>query len=83
VNALRAADPSLDPKLLDAQIRATLPAFFPADAKKPWGWQEPIEWAAYERWMRANKLLTRPPSEAAPLTNEFLPGEAVGGSESG
>ena len=83
VNALRAADPSLDPKLLDAQIRATLPAFFPADAKKPWGWQEPTEWAAYERWMRANKLLTRPPSEAAPLTNEFLPGEAVGGSESG
>jgi putative hydroxymethylpyrimidine transport system substrate-binding protein len=83
VNALRAADSSLNPKLLDAQIRATLPAFFPADDKKPWGWQEPIEWAAYERWMRANKLLTRPPSEAAPLTNEFLPGEAVGGSESG
>jgi putative hydroxymethylpyrimidine transport system substrate-binding protein len=83
VNALRAADKSLDPKLLDAQIRATLPAFFPADPKKPWGWQEPTEWAAYERWMRANNLLTRPPSEAAPLTNEFLPGESVGGSESG
>jgi putative hydroxymethylpyrimidine transport system substrate-binding protein len=83
VNALRAADNALDPKLLDAQIRATLPAFFPADAKRPWGWQEPTEWAAYERWMRANALLTRPPSEAAPLTNEFLPGESVGGSESG
>jgi putative hydroxymethylpyrimidine transport system substrate-binding protein len=83
VDALRAADKSLDPKLLDAQIRATLPAFFPADAKRPWGWQEPTEWAAYERWMRANALLTRPPSEAAPLTNEFLPGESVGGSESG
>ncbi len=83
VDALRAADKSLDAKLLDAQIRATLPAFFPADAKRPWGWQEPVEWAAYERWMRANNLLTRPPSEAAPLTNEFLPGESVGGSESG
>jgi putative hydroxymethylpyrimidine transport system substrate-binding protein len=83
VNALRAADSSLDPKLLDAQIRATLPAFFPADAKKPWGWQEPTEWAVYERWMRANNLLKRPPSDAAPLTNEFLPGEAVGGSEDG
>jgi putative hydroxymethylpyrimidine transport system substrate-binding protein len=83
VNALRAADKSLDPKLLDAQIRATLPAFFPADPKKPWGWQEPTEWAAYERWMRANNLLKRPPSDAAPLTNEFLPGESVGGSGDG
>jgi putative hydroxymethylpyrimidine transport system substrate-binding protein len=83
VNALRAADSSLDPKLLDAQIRATLPAFFPAGAKQPWGWQEPVEWATYERWMRANRLLTRPPSDAPPLTNEFLPGESVGGSESG
>jgi putative hydroxymethylpyrimidine transport system substrate-binding protein len=83
VDALRAADKSLDPKLLDAQVRATLPAFFPADATRPWGWQEPTEWAAYERWMRANTLLTRPPSDAAPLTNEFLPGEAVGGSEDG
>ncbi len=83
VDALRAADKSLDPKLLDAQIRATLPAFFPADRTKPWGWQEPTEWAAYERWMRANALLKRPPSDAAPLTNEFLPGESVGGSEDG
>jgi putative hydroxymethylpyrimidine transport system substrate-binding protein len=79
VNALRAADNALDPKLLDAQIRATLPAFFPADAKQPWGWQEPTEWAAYERWMRANNLLKRPPSDAAPLTNEFLPGESESG----
>ena len=45
--------------------------------KRPWGWQEPVEWAAYERWMRANSLLKRPPSEAPPLTNEFLPGEGA------
>jgi putative hydroxymethylpyrimidine transport system substrate-binding protein len=83
VDALRSAENSLDPKLLDAQIRATLPAFFPAAKDKPWGWMEPTEWAAYERWMRANNLLKRPPSDAAPLTNEFLPGEAVGGSEDG
>jgi putative hydroxymethylpyrimidine transport system substrate-binding protein len=83
VDALRAADKSLDPRLLDAQIQATLPAFFPADAQRPWGYQEPVEWAAYERWMRANGLLKRPPSDAPPLTNEFLPGESVGGSEDG
>ena len=30
------------------------------------------------RWMRANELLKLPPSEAPPLTNEFLPGEGLG-----
>jgi putative hydroxymethylpyrimidine transport system substrate-binding protein len=83
VDALRAADKSLDARLLDAQIQATRPAFFPADPQRPWGYQEPVEWAAYERWMRANGLLKRPPSDAPPLTNEFLPGESVGGSEDG
>ena len=34
----------------------------PAKATKPCGWQEPVEWANYERWMRANGLLKRPPS---------------------
>jgi putative hydroxymethylpyrimidine transport system substrate-binding protein len=83
IEALTKADRTLDPKLLDAQVRATLPAFFPSDASKPWGYQEPVEWAAYERWMRASRLLTRPPSDAPPLTNEFLPGESVGGSTTG
>ena len=57
--------------------------FFPADEEKPWGWQEPVDWANYERWMRANGLLKRPPSEAPPLTNEFLPGEGLGASSRG
>jgi putative hydroxymethylpyrimidine transport system substrate-binding protein len=83
VDALLKADKTLVRGAQEAQVRATLPAFFPADRSKPWGYQEPIEWAAYERWMRANGLLTRPPSEAPPLTNEFLPGESVGGSGSG
>jgi putative hydroxymethylpyrimidine transport system substrate-binding protein len=77
VDALLKADKGLDRGLQEAAIKATLPVFFPADAEKPWGWQEPVEWANYERWMRANKLLKRPPSEAPPLTNEFLPGEGL------
>jgi putative hydroxymethylpyrimidine transport system substrate-binding protein len=83
VDALVAADKGLDRGLQDAAVKATLPSFFPADPKKPWGWQEPVEWANYERWMRANKLLTRPPSEAPPLTNEFLPGEGLAASARG
>jgi putative hydroxymethylpyrimidine transport system substrate-binding protein len=83
VDALLKADKGLDRGLQEAAIKATLPVFFPANAEKPWGWQEPVEWANYERWMRANKLLKRPPSEAPPLTNEFLPGEGLGQSGRG
>ena len=78
VDALLEADKGLDRGLQEAVVEATLPVFFPADAEKPWGWQEPVDWANYERWMRANGLLKRPPSEAPPLTNEFLPGEGLG-----
>jgi putative hydroxymethylpyrimidine transport system substrate-binding protein len=78
VNALLKADKGLDRKLEDAAVRATLPVFFPANKADPWGWQEPVEWANYERWMRANGLLKQPPSAQPPLTNEFLPGEGLG-----
>jgi putative hydroxymethylpyrimidine transport system substrate-binding protein len=74
VDPLVQASHGLDKDLQTASVRAALPAFFPQDDTKPWGWQELRDWAAYERWMRANKLLKRAPSEAAPLTNEFLPG---------
>jgi putative hydroxymethylpyrimidine transport system substrate-binding protein len=83
VDALSKADKGLDRGLQEAAIKATLPVFFPADKEKPWGWQEPVDWANYERWMRANKLLKQPPSEAPPLTNEFLPGEGLGSSARG
>ena len=83
VDALLEADKGLDRELQTAVVEKTLPVFFPKDAEKPWGWQEPVEWAAYERWMRANGLLKRAPSEAPPLTNEFLPGEGLGASARG
>ncbi|HEX6023026.1 MAG TPA: ABC transporter substrate-binding protein [Solirubrobacter sp.] len=82
VDALLEADDGLDRGLQEAVVKATLPVFFPPQ-DKPWGWQEPVEWANYERWMRDNGLLKRPPSEAPPLTNEFLPGEGLGQSSRG
>ena len=62
VDALLKADKGLDRGLQEAAIKATLPVFFPADADKPWGWQEPVDWANYERWMRADE-----PAQAAAL----------------
>jgi putative hydroxymethylpyrimidine transport system substrate-binding protein len=84
VDALVAADHGLDRALTAATVKATIPVQFPDDSSKPFGWQEPREWAAYEQWMRANDLLKQPvQGERAPLTNEFLPGQGLDQGTSG
>jgi putative hydroxymethylpyrimidine transport system substrate-binding protein len=84
VDALLQADRGLDRGLQTATVKATIPAFFPSETDKPVGWQDPRQWAAYEKWMRANDLLKRPVGkERAPLTNEFLPGEGLDQGTSG
>ena len=83
VDALLEADDGLDRGLQTAVVKATLPVFFPADEDRPFGYQDPAEWNAYERWMRESGLLTRPPGDRAPLTNEFLPGEGLDPGVSG
>jgi putative hydroxymethylpyrimidine transport system substrate-binding protein len=84
VEALVNANRDLERGLTSASVKATVPVFFPDDDEKPFGWQEPTEWAAYEHWMRANDLL-KPlrQGERAPLTNEFLPGEGLEKGRSG
>jgi putative hydroxymethylpyrimidine transport system substrate-binding protein len=84
VDALLKADPGLDRGLQTAAVKATLPVFFPEDGERPFGWQDPAQWSAYEMWMRENRLLKRPAEgERAPLTNEFLPGEGLDQGRSG
>jgi putative hydroxymethylpyrimidine transport system substrate-binding protein len=84
VDALLKANPDLERDFTSASVKSTLPVFLPEDDSKPFGWQEPRDWAAYEKWMRANDLL-KPPvqGERAPLTNEFLPGEGLDQGTSG
>ena len=77
LNGLLRADPGLDRGLQAAAVKATLPVFFPADAAKPFGWQDPDEWDAYAAWMRENDLVTGPQPGARAMTNEFLPGEGL------
>jgi putative hydroxymethylpyrimidine transport system substrate-binding protein len=77
VDALLKASPGLDRGLQTAAVKATVPVLFPSQAGKPFGWQDPAAWARYEQWMRANRLLKRPPLSAPPLTNEFLPGQQL------
>ena len=82
IDALLEADSGLDRGLQEAVVDATLPVFFPEDDERPFGYQDPREWAAYERWMRDAGLITRPAGQA-PLTNEFLPGEGLDPGTSG
>jgi len=75
-DALVRAAPDLDRRFALASVQATLPAFFPADGSKPFGWQDPKAWSAYGRWMFEHDLLgVEPNAGSTALTNEFLAGQ--------
>ncbi len=77
VDELVDANPDLDRALQRAQVKATLPVFFPGDKDKPFGWQDPVAWKAYTQWMLDNDLLASPAGANRAFTNEFLPGEGI------
>ena len=71
------ASSGLDPKLQLASVRATMPAFFPSQSGKPWGWQDPSQWNAYGRWMLSHHLISNPSAVADASTNELLAGQGI------
>jgi putative hydroxymethylpyrimidine transport system substrate-binding protein len=71
------ANPGLDSKFQTAAVQATLPAFFPTDASKPWGWQDPVKWNTYGQWMLSNHLISNPAAVADASTNEELAGQGL------
>ena len=73
IGPLLEANPDLNREETLAQVEATLPAFFPADEERPFGWQDVPLWGRYGGWMVDNGVLDEPPSPLV-LTNEFLPG---------
>jgi putative hydroxymethylpyrimidine transport system substrate-binding protein len=75
-DALVKADKDLDRATQLAQIKATLPVFFPENTRFPWGYQNADEWKAYGQWMLDNKLVKALPRPTS-LTNEFLPGRGI------
>jgi putative hydroxymethylpyrimidine transport system substrate-binding protein len=72
------ANPGLDPKFQTAAVNASLPAFFPSDPTKPWGWQDPVQWNTYGQWMLSNHLIVNPAAVADASTNEELAGQGLG-----
>jgi putative hydroxymethylpyrimidine transport system substrate-binding protein len=77
VGALVRANPGLDEKLQRASVRATLSAFFPTAAGKPWGWQDAAQWNAYGQWMLGHHLISHPAAIADASTNELLAGQGI------
>ena len=76
-DALVKAAPDLDKGFALASVKASLPAFFPTQVGKPFGWQDPKEWTAYGTWMFEHDLLgVRPNAGSTALTNEFLAGQS-------
>jgi putative hydroxymethylpyrimidine transport system substrate-binding protein len=75
---VRAANPSLMPRLQLESIKRTLPAAVPG-AGEPFGWQNPNDWAAFASWMFNEHLIAHNPANAGypPYTNEFLPGQGI------
>ncbi|HVS28454.1 MAG TPA: ABC transporter substrate-binding protein [Solirubrobacteraceae bacterium] len=74
--ALVKANKGLDSKLSLAQVKASLPAFFPA-AGHPFGYQDSDQWKAYVNWMQAGGLLRQPDRAQDASTNEFLAGQGL------
>jgi len=77
IEGLLQADPGLDRGLQEAVVDATLPVFFPADAERPFGYQDAAEWQRYADWMLDEGLIRQRQVAEQVLTNEFLPGEGL------
>ena len=70
--AILAANSSLEPKLTEAQIAATLPLLGARTAGQPYGYMDPKEWEAFAAWMRDEELISALPTAAELLTNAYL-----------
>ncbi len=77
VDALVKANPDLKASLQRAQVKATLPVFFPRDKTRPFGYQNARDWQAYTQWMEENKVIEDAAIGQRAFTNEFLPGEGI------
>ncbi len=75
VDALVRANPSLDRRLQQASVNATLSSFFPARANLPWGWQDQTQWNAFGQWMLGQHLIRSTQTIANASDNQLLAGQ--------
>jgi putative hydroxymethylpyrimidine transport system substrate-binding protein len=70
--AILAANPNLEPKLVEAEIAATLPLLGARTEGQPYGFMNPTEWEAFAAWMRDEELISALPKATELLTNSYL-----------
>jgi putative hydroxymethylpyrimidine transport system substrate-binding protein len=70
--AILAANSSLEPKLTEAEIAATLPLLGARTAGQPYGYMDPKEWEAFAAWMHDEELISALPKTSELLTNSYL-----------
>ena len=58
-------------------MRLTIPALFPEERGRPFGFLDPVEWRNYGGWMVDNGLLDELPDVDETLTNDLLPGAGL------
>jgi putative hydroxymethylpyrimidine transport system substrate-binding protein len=72
------ANHDLEPKLTQAEVKATLPLLAPPPASSeghPYGYMDPAEWTRFAAWMRDNGLVSSLLSAEALLSNAYLSGK--------
>jgi putative hydroxymethylpyrimidine transport system substrate-binding protein len=73
-DALLEASPELERKLTLAEVRETVPLFFPPKGQ-PFGFMDPSEWLAFAGFMADQGQIQTRLGTKELLTNELLPGE--------
>jgi putative hydroxymethylpyrimidine transport system substrate-binding protein len=77
VKAVLEANNDLEPKLTEAEVKATLPLLGARLPGRPYGYMDPDEWGAFIAWMRDNGLIRSLPEPSALLSNAYLPGAEI------
>jgi putative hydroxymethylpyrimidine transport system substrate-binding protein len=74
-DAVLEANDGLDPKLTEAEDKATLPLLDARLPGQPYGYMEPAEWSTFAGWMRDNDLISALADPGELLSNAYLSGE--------
>lgn len=73
--AVLEANHDLDPKLTEAEVKATLPLLAARTKGKPFGYMDPAQWGTFAGWMRDNELIESLPVPGELLSNAYLRGD--------
>jgi putative hydroxymethylpyrimidine transport system substrate-binding protein len=71
-SAVLEANHGLDPKLTEAEVKATLPLLAATTSGRPYGYMDPAAWSTFAGWMHDNGLISTLPAPSELLTNAYL-----------